>query len=171
MANLPTVRPNTSVIGPADSDATLLGREALPDGRGGDKVQYGGELHHVLFGPNGVGKGMRVLVPNLLSIVGKSIVVIDPKGQLAAMTAKFRHQAGDDVKIIDPFGVLAEVVREWERTFCIITVPANELVGAIHDRMPAIVPIEQHSRWLGTEPDPRDLLQPFPADQMKLLPR
>jgi type IV secretion system protein VirD4 len=112
MANLPTVRPNTSVIGPADSDATLLGREALPDGRGGDKVQYGGELHHVLFGPNGVGKGMRVLVPNLLSIVGKSIVVIDPKGQLAAMTAKFRHQAGDDVKIIDPFGVLAEVVRE-----------------------------------------------------------
>jgi type IV secretion system protein VirD4 len=112
MANLPTTRQSTSVIGSAASDATLLGREALPDGRGGDKVQYGGELHHVLFGPNGVGKGMRVLVPNLLSIVGKSIVVIDPKGQLAAMTAKFRHQAGDDVKIIDPFGVLAEVVQK-----------------------------------------------------------
>jgi type IV secretion system protein VirD4 len=111
MANLPTTRQSTSVIGSADSDATLLGREALPDGRGGDRVQYGGELHHVLFGPNGVGKGMRVLVPNLLSIIGKSIVVIDPKGQLAAMTAKFRHQAGDDVKVIDPFGVLAEVVR------------------------------------------------------------
>lgn len=112
MANLPSTRPSTSIIGSADSDATLLGREALPDGRGGDKVQYGGELHHVLFGPNGVGKGMRVLVPNLLSIVGKSIVVIDPKGQLAAMTAKFRHQAGDDVKIIDPFSVLAEAVRQ-----------------------------------------------------------
>jgi putative SOS response-associated peptidase YedK len=46
---------------------------------------------------------------------------------------------------------------------------ANELVGAIHDRMPAIIPIEQHARWAGTEPDPRDLLQPFPADQMKLI--
>jgi putative SOS response-associated peptidase YedK len=49
----------------------------------------------------------------------------------------------------------------WERTFCIITAPANDLVGAIHDRMPAIIPIEHHARWLGTEPDPRDLLRPF----------
>jgi putative SOS response-associated peptidase YedK len=60
---------------------------------------------------------------------------------------------------------------EWERTFCIITVPANELVGAIHDRMPAIIPIEQHPRWLGTGPDPRDLLKPFPADRMKMFGR
>ena len=80
--------------------------EALGQKEVGDKINYGGPLHAVLFGPNGAGKGMRVLVPNLLSMVGKSIVVIDPKGQLAAMTAKFRHQIGDDVKIIDPFGVL-----------------------------------------------------------------
>ena len=39
---------------------------------------------------------------------------------------------------------------EWERTFCIITVPANELVGTVHDRMPAIIPIAQHPRWLGS---------------------
>jgi len=55
---------------------------------------------------------------------------------------------------------------EWERTFCIITVPANELVGSVHDRMPAIIPVEQHSLWLGTDPDPRDLLKPFPAERM-----
>jgi putative SOS response-associated peptidase YedK len=58
---------------------------------------------------------------------------------------------------------------DWERTFCIITVPANELVGAIHDRMPAIIPIAQHARWLGTEPDPRNLLRPFPAECMQML--
>jgi len=57
----------------------------------------------------------------------------------------------------------------WERTFCIITVPPNELVAPIHDRMPAIIPIEQHARWLGSELDPHDLLKPFPADQMKML--
>src|SRR6202043_2273067 len=68
-----------------------------------------------------------------------------------------------------PFGVagLWENWRNqdgaWERTFCIITVPANELVGTVHDRMPAIIPVAQHPRWLGTEPDPRDLLRPFPA--------
>jgi putative SOS response-associated peptidase YedK len=55
---------------------------------------------------------------------------------------------------------------DWERTFCIITVPANELVGAIHDRMPAIIPIEQHRHWLGPELDPRDVLKPYPAEQM-----
>jgi putative SOS response-associated peptidase YedK len=58
----------------------------------------------------------------------------------------------------------------WERTFCIITVAANDLVAAVHDRMPAIVPIEHHRRWLGTEPDPRDLLRPFPADLTKEIP-
>ena len=56
---------------------------------------------------------------------------------------------------------------EWERTFCIITVPANELVGTVHDRMPAIIAAAQHPRWLGSEPDPRDLLAPFPAALMK----
>jgi len=35
--------------------------------------------------------------------------------------------------------------------------------GAIHDRVSAIIAIEQHTRWLGTEQDPRDLLQPFPG--------
>jgi type IV secretion system protein VirD4 len=99
------------IIGSGEADAIHVGREVLGDGSAGAKVNYGGPLHLVLFGPNGTGKGMRILVPNLLSIVGKSIVVIDPKGQLAAMTAKFRHQIGDDVRIIDPFRVLAEVAH------------------------------------------------------------
>jgi putative SOS response-associated peptidase YedK len=29
---------------------------------------------------------------------------------------------------------------EWIRTFAILTVPANGLVGQIHDRMPLILP-------------------------------
>ena len=37
---------------------------------------------------------------------------------------------------------------EWERTFAIITVPSNELVRQIHDRMPAIVTPESCDRWL-----------------------
>jgi putative SOS response-associated peptidase YedK len=59
---------------------------------------------------------------------------------------------------------------QWERTFCIITVEPNELVAPIHDRMPAIIPIGQHLRWMGTEPDPRDLLKPFPAELMLHFP-
>jgi putative SOS response-associated peptidase YedK len=76
----------------------------------------------------------------------------------------------------EPFGVAGvwenwrNPEGHWERTFCIITVAANKLVSAVHDRMPAIVPIEHHHRWLGTESDPRDLLRPYPAKLTKEIP-
>jgi putative SOS response-associated peptidase YedK len=58
---------------------------------------------------------------------------------------------------------------EWLRTFCIITTTANELVGAIHDRMPVIIPPAAYDRWLANvEPDPRDLLVPFRSELMKI---
>jgi putative SOS response-associated peptidase YedK len=59
---------------------------------------------------------------------------------------------------------------EWQRTFAIITVPSNELVGQIHDRMPAILRREDYERWLGDEPDPSDLLQPYPAELVRIWP-
>ena len=59
----------------------------------------------------------------------------------------------------------------WERTFAVITVPANDLVAPIHDRMLAILPAEQFPRWLGDEVDPRDLLVPFPEDQLTIKPQ
>jgi putative SOS response-associated peptidase YedK len=59
---------------------------------------------------------------------------------------------------------------EWIRTFTIITVPANELVGTIHDRMPAILHREDYDRWLGPERDPRDALRPFPSELLWMWP-
>ena len=56
------------------------------------------------------------------------------------------------------------------RTFAILTTPANELVGTIHDRMPAVLAPAAYDGWLGTEPDPRDLLQPFPSELMAIWP-
>jgi putative SOS response-associated peptidase YedK len=59
---------------------------------------------------------------------------------------------------------------EWIRTFAVITVPANVLLAQIHDRMPAILRPEDYARWLGTEPDPRDLMTSFPAEPMRMWP-
>ncbi len=68
-------------------------------------------------------------------------------------------------------GELEGSVRdEWVRTFVIITVPANELVGEIHDRMPAILRREDFEAWLGPDPDPRDLLWTFPSEPMRMWP-
>jgi type IV secretion system protein VirD4 len=73
--------------------------------RVGNRIAYQGERHILLFGPNGTGKGTRFLIPNLLSITDRSIVVIDPKGELAAVTAAYRRTVGD-VVMLNPFNVL-----------------------------------------------------------------
>src|SRR3984893_11252116 len=89
-----------------DSEGIVLGRhydDATPSA--GGKIPYAGERHLLLFGPNGTGKGTRFLIPNLLSINDRSIVVIDPKGELAAVTADYRRTIGD-VILLNPFNVL-----------------------------------------------------------------
>jgi putative SOS response-associated peptidase YedK len=73
-----------------------------------------------------------------------------------------------------PFGIAClwenwkDLSGEWVRTFTIVTVPANELVGTIHDRKPAILHREDYDRWLGIEPDPHDALRPFPSERLRM---
>src|ERR1700722_17782246 len=88
------------------ADGITLGRH-FDDAtqRVGERIVYQGERHLLLFGPNGTGKGTRFLIPNLLSIKDRSIIVIDPKGELAAVTADYRRTIGD-VVMLNPFGVL-----------------------------------------------------------------
>jgi putative SOS response-associated peptidase YedK len=76
-----------------------------------------------------------------------------------------------------PFGIAAlwenwqdPATREWVRTFVVLTTPSNDLVSRIHDRMPAILNSSGYARWLGLEPDPRDLLVPFLSEPMTIWP-
>jgi putative SOS response-associated peptidase YedK len=59
---------------------------------------------------------------------------------------------------------------EWIRTFAVITPDANELVAEIHDRMPLILAPGDYARWLADEPDPNELMRPFPGDSMRTWP-
>jgi hypothetical protein len=43
-------------------------------------------------------------------------------------------------------------------------------VADIHDRMPVILAPSNYACWLGEEPDPRELMRPFPADLMRMWP-
>jgi len=36
--------------------------------------------------------------------------------------------------------------------------------------MPVILAPADYARWLGEEPDPRDLMRPFPAEPMRMWP-
>jgi putative SOS response-associated peptidase YedK len=43
-------------------------------------------------------------------------------------------------------------------------------VADIHDRMPVILAPVDYAHWLGEEPEPRDLMRPFPAGLMRMWP-
>ena len=76
-----------------------------------------------------------------------------------------------------PFGIAgiwenwkAPASGDWIRTFAIITTDSNAVVADIHDRMPVILAPRDCARWLSEEPDPRDLMRPFPAELMRMWP-
>lgn len=55
----------------------------------------------------------------------------------------------------------------------IITCPANDLVGKLHERMPVILPREMQTAWLDPKSQPADLqslLAPYPAGEMSMFP-
>ena len=96
----------------------------------------------------------------------------------AAKDAKTRQPYAIAIRDDSPFALAGiwenwqhPETKKWVRTFCIITTTANELVGQIHDRMPVIIAPESYERWLANiEPDPRDLLVPYPSADMKMWP-
>jgi putative SOS response-associated peptidase YedK len=59
---------------------------------------------------------------------------------------------------------------DWERTFAIITVPSNDLVAQVHNRMPAILEPAGYNRWLGLESGPHDLLITYPSEPLTMWP-
>jgi putative SOS response-associated peptidase YedK len=48
--------------------------------------------------------------------------------------------------------------------FALITCEPNEMIAAIHDRMPVLLHPEDYEWWISSAEDPRDLMKPFPAD-------
>ncbi len=94
---------------PADetSGNIYLGRYYDPaSDEPGSELLYRGDRHLLVFGPTGSGKGRRFLIPNLLhGLKEQSVIVIDPKGEAAALTAGARREMGHKVVILNPFDV------------------------------------------------------------------
>ncbi len=74
------------------------------DGEEEAPFYYRGDGHILTVAPSRAGKGTTSIIPNLLSYPG-SMLVIDPKGENAMMTAKARAEMGQEVFILDPWGI------------------------------------------------------------------
>ncbi len=74
----------------------------------------------------------------------------------------------------NPNGELSPASREGPITSCsIITTTANEVLAPIHNRMPVILAPEDYERWLSEDAraeELREMLTPFPADEMTSFP-
>jgi type IV secretion system protein VirD4 len=83
---------------------------------GGQAVGVRDDRHMVLCAGSRAGKGRSVLIPTLLTYRG-SVLTLDPKGELANITAAKRTAMGQDVCVLDPFGVTAERLRPLRTGF------------------------------------------------------
>ncbi len=76
--------------------------------RFGNPISYDGNAATLIIGPPGSSKSVGVIVPMLLDELGqRSFVVIDPKGEVAAITSRYRRHVSD-VVIINPYGLLVD---------------------------------------------------------------
>lgn len=71
----------------------------------GEPLFHNGKAHLLTCAPARQGKGINVVIPNLLHYPG-AVVVTDPKGELASVTAKHREERfGHRVIVFNPWGL------------------------------------------------------------------
>jgi type IV secretion system protein VirD4 len=75
-------------------------------GGGPVPLRYEGPKHLCVFGAPGASKSMSVVTPNI-SHLRRSMIVIDPKAQLAAITARKRATMGKNI-VLNPLNMFAD---------------------------------------------------------------
>jgi type IV secretory pathway TraG/TraD family ATPase VirD4 len=82
----------------------------------GAVLRYRGPGHLITVAPTRSGKGRDVLIPALLEWP-YSVLVVDPKAELASVTCKQRGRFGK-VKFLDPYGEVARYVKGATSSQC-----------------------------------------------------
>jgi type IV secretion system protein VirD4 len=98
-----------SKTGSPELDAIIQSPQPMQKDNGSPwRVKFDGPEHILTIGPTRSGKGRRLLAPELIHDTDRSIIVVDPKGELARWTAAHRARFGK-VYAVDPFGLLADM--------------------------------------------------------------
>lgn len=118
-------------------------------------VRYPGSAHLLTLAPTGAGKGRGTIIPNLLDYDG-SVLVIDPKGENAAVTARHRstlHQ----VAVLDPWGKSGRPTASFNPLSWIVEENENYIADAASLAEAIVVPGRSgDNHW---EDSARDLIK------------
>jgi len=121
--------------------AGLYGERGVIVGKiGGRYLVYGGQEFVLLAAPTRSGKGVSIVLPNLLHY-DESVVVLDIKMENFAYTSKFRQAHGHHVFLFNPFGADGQTHR-WNPLDAVDRDP-NRRVGEIQAIGQVLYPTEQ----------------------------
>ena len=91
----------------------VLGCSRFHDGQLSGYSTLNTDKHLLSIAPTRTGKGRGLILPNLLHMPNHSVFVIDPKGENALVTAKFRRDVlGNDVVIFNPYRIYENEFNE-----------------------------------------------------------
>jgi len=94
-----------------DSSKILIGAV------GNNLIGVKDDRHICTIAGSRAGKGVSAIIPNLIHYRG-SVLAIDPKGELAGITARRRAQGlGQNVFVLDPFDRTASWVKPYKKSF------------------------------------------------------
>ena len=90
-----------------------FGATPAPQSAGGALIQDDSDAGLVTIAGTGTGKGVSQVIPTALTYPG-SMVIMDTKGEIAAVTARARREMGQEVVILDPFGKSKDALNPME---------------------------------------------------------
>lgn len=119
--------------------------ETGPDkfAQGGHEIGVADDRHMITIAGSRAGKGRSAVIPNMLRYAG-SVLAIDPKGELATITAKARSNLGQKVCVLDPFSTTGSEFRTAFNPLAHIRSPVEDAV-LIADAL--IVSDEKDPHW------------------------
>lgn len=79
----------------------------------GTLISDGSDAGLVTIAGTGTGKGVSQVIPTALTYPG-SMVILDIKGEISAVTARARHEMGQEVVVLDPFGDHSDALNPME---------------------------------------------------------
>ena len=147
----------SEMLGALSDGTEKIVRKVAGEHHGRAFLGWAGDGHVITVAPTRSGKGVGLVIPNLLHYPG-SVIVIDPKGENFAVTHRWRNQRlGQRIVCIDPFHVVMDKAAKTDSI--------NPLDGIVDYSMPPETYLRQNPELLDEVGLIADSLVVRPADE------